>query len=261
MGADSKIQWTDHTFNPWWGCTKVSPGCDHCYAETFDRRVGGAHWGKGAPRREFGQKHWNEPLKWNAVALRDRKPMCVFCASMADWTDAEAPAGAVEQLHALWRATPWLQWLMLTKRPARIARCLPPDWGHGYANVWLGTTVDDVKHGLPRIDVLQNIPARVRFLSVEPQVEDLGNVYLDGIHWVIMGGESGPGARPYDPQWARDILHQCRMQGAAPFVKQMGAVWARTNKARLSDGRPDTHGGNWDNWPSELRVREFPEAL
>lgn len=260
MGADSKIQWTDHTFNPWWGCTKVSPGCDHCYAETFDKRIGGAHWGKGAPRREFGQKHWNEPLKWNAEAEKQGRRFRVFCASMADWTDAEAPAGAVERLHLLWKTTPHLDWLMLTKRPARIDRRLPSDWGSGYRNVWLGATVEDVKHGLPRIDVLQSIPTRVRFLSVEPQVENLGNVLLDGIHWVIMGGESGPGARPYNPEWASHLIHQCRMQGAAPFVKQMGAVWARVNKARLPDGRPDTHGGNWDNWPEELRVRAFPEA-
>lgn len=260
MGADSKIQWTDHTFNPWWGCTKVSPGCDHCYAETFDKRVGGAHWGKGAPRREFGQKHWNEPLKWNSEAEKQGKRFRVFCASMADWTDAEAPTGAVARLWDLWRATPHLDWLMLTKRPARIARCLPPDWGGGYLNVWLGATVEDRAHGLPRVKTLRDTPARVRFLSVEPQVEALGIVDLTDINWVIVGGESGPGARPFDPAWAFDMVGQCRESGATPFVKQMGAVWARTNKARLADGRPDTHGGNWDNWPAELRVREFPEG-
>jgi protein gp37 len=159
MGVETGIMWTNHTFNPWWGCTKVSPGCDNCYAETFDKRVHGVgkgHWGKDAPRRTFGDKHWNEPLKWNKAAEKAGKPALVFCASMADWCDADAPPGALESLHALWRATPWLRWQMLTKRPGRIARSLPAGWGQGYPNVWLGTTVEDRVHGVPRVTVLRS---------------------------------------------------------------------------------------------------------
>jgi protein gp37 len=168
MGETTGIAWTDHTFNPWWGCTKVSPGCDRCYAETFDRRIGGAHWGKDAARRVFGEKHWREPLKWNAAAEKAGKRARVFCASMADVFDADAPAGELERLWALIRATPHLDWQLLTKRPARIARALPADWGDGYPNVWLGDDRRGPGARRPADPVLRAVPARVRFLSCEP---------------------------------------------------------------------------------------------
>jgi protein gp37 len=268
MGIETGIAWTNHTFNPWWGCTKVSPGCDHCYAETFDTRVHGigkGHWGKDVARRTFGDAHWAEPLKWNAAAEKAGIPAMVFCASMADWCDADAPEGALPRLHALWRATPWLRWQMLTKRPARIRLCLPADWGGGYSNVWLGTTVEDRKHGLPRIDVLRSIPARVRFLSMEPLLEDPGAMNLSGISWVIIGGESGHNARPFSGVWAGNIIAQCRAAGVRPFVKQMGEPWATAHKARrvvVKKGVPvvvkDAHGVNPEHWPEDLRVQEFP---
>lgn len=267
MGTETGIAWTNHTFNPWWGCTKVSPGCDNCYAETFDRRVGGSHWGKDAPRRKFGDKHWNEPLKWNAAAEKAGRPALVFCASMADWCDVDAPEGVLPRLHALWRATPWLRWQMLTKRPARIRACLPADWGDGYPNVWLGTTVDDRKHGLPRIDVLRTIPARVRFLSMEPLLEDPGIMDLSGIAWVIVGGESGHNARPFREEWARNIIAQCRAAGVRPFVKQMGEPWATAKQALRAVRKhgawviaKDAHGVNPENWAQDLRVQEFPNS-
>ena len=264
MGAETGIAWTNHTFNPWWGCTRVSPGCDHCYAETFDKRVGGAHWGTDAPRRTFGDTHWNEPLKWNAAAERIGEPAMVFCASMADWCDVDAPQGAFSRLHELWRRTPWLRWQMLTKRPARIRLCLPDDWGDGYHNVRLGTTVEDRKHGLPRIDVLRTIPARVRFLSMEPLLEDPGAMDLSGISWVIIGGESGHNARQFNEDWARSIIGQCCNAGAHTFVKQMGEPWATTRKATrrvLKKGVAmvvkDAHGVNPEHWAPDLRVQEF----
>jgi protein gp37 len=259
MGAETGIKWTDSTFKPWWGCLKVSPGCDNCYAETFDKRVHGAdkaHWGKGAPRREFGEKHWNEPLRWNAAAQKAGKPSMVFCASMADWCDAEAPAGAVERLHAFWRATPWLRWQMLTKRPARIRMNLPSDWGDGYPHVWLGVTVEDRTHGWPRVDVLRSIPAKVRFLSCEPLLEDVSGVNLSGIHWAICGGESGHHARPFTTDWARNLLAACRASGARYFFKQLGdkptGGGAPTKVAPM--------GKDPEQWPTELRVHEFPDA-
>lgn len=277
MGDNSKIQWTNHTFNPWWGCTKVSPGCDHCYAETFDKRVHGVgkgHWGKDMPRRTFKDAHWNEPLKWNAAAQRAGVPALVFCASMADWCDVDAPPGAVERLHGLWRATPWLRWQMLTKRPARIAANLPVDWGAGYSNVWLGTTVEDQLRAESRVPALLSVPAVVRFLSIEPLLESVSLVLRDdevgakwnalsmGIHWVIVGGESGGGARPFDIAWARRIRDQCASAGVAFFMKQLGAD-PREAYGRI-DASPmplkDHKGGNWDEWPEDLRVREFPSC-
>jgi protein gp37 len=323
MGAETTIAWTDHTFNPWWGCTKVSPGCDHCYAETFDRRVGGKHWGKDAPRRVFGEKHWNEPKNWNELAAKEGVRKRVFCASMADVFDADAPEGQLERLWALIRETPHLDWLLLTKRPSRIRRALPADWGTGYANVWLGTTVEDQQRADERIPVLLDVPARVRFLSIEPQIgpvdldlnrcdthdrdfighghPDLGDYCTecaadrwsgelsighwlgdpdDGIHWVIVGGESGPGARPFDVGWARSVVKQCKRYGTAVFVKQLGGVpvldeveWrthdqrllSATNKDRAPAGTVplktgDRKGGDPSEWPADLRVREFPEV-
>jgi protein gp37 len=273
MGADAKIQWTHHTFNPWWGCTKVSPGCNNCYAEAFDHRLGGKHWGKGAERRVFGEKHWSEPRKWDRAAREVGERHRVFCASMADWADAEAPEGQRERLWALIRETPNLDWLLLTKRHARIRACLPPDWGGGYPNVWLGVSVDDKAHGLPRIDVLRAVPARVRFLSVEPLLEGLGQIDLSGIHWVIIGGESGHGARAFHLSWARSIIQHARAAGTAIFMKQLGGGAVRGDTA--SDHRyphnfgtfygdnlrlviRDPKGGDWAEWPEDLRVREFP---
>lgn len=225
MGADSKIEWTHHTFNPWWGCTRVSPGCEHCYAETFAKRVG-VKWGVQADRRFFGEKHWREPLKWNKSAgergVRER----VFCASMADVFE-DRPELDEERLR-LWcliEATPHLDWLLLTKRPENMERLEPESWNKGWpANAWAGCTVEDRKRK-ERIDHLRKVPAGVRFLSVEPQLEDLGTVDLTGIHWVICGGESGHGARPMHPDWARSLRDQCLAAGVAFHFKQWGE-WA-----------------------------------
>lgn len=306
MGETTGISWTDHTFNPWWGCTKVTRGCDHCYAETFDRRLGGAHWGKGKPRRVFGTKHWSEALRWNAAAEKAGKRARVFCASMADVFDAEAPKGQLERLWNLIRVTPWLDWQLLTKRPARIARALPADWGEGWPNVWLGTTVEDQEQAKIRIPLLLGVPARVWFLSCEPLLAALRldrielvspkppygpgvwlNAFtgvLDGpddvlpgrIGWIIMGGESGPGARPFALDWARALVNQAHGGDARVFVKQLGArpvvLTGTTGRFRTHDGKRqieltaegvslrDRKGGDWDEWPEDLRVREFPEV-
>ena len=135
MAEKTGISWTHHTFNPWWGCTKVSPGCKNCYAETFASRYGFDVWGPGKARRTFSLAHWEEPLKWNRDAELAGERRRVFCASMADVFEAEAPAGELARLWALIRLTPWLDWLLLTKRAERIAESLPDDWGEGYPNV------------------------------------------------------------------------------------------------------------------------------
>lgn len=258
MGESTGIAWTDHTFNPWWGCTKVSAGCTNCYADTFAKRTGHNIWGPGKARRTFGLKHWAEPLKWNAAAEKAGKRAKVFCASMADVFDAEAPAGELDRLWALIRLTPWLDWQLLTKRPERIAASLPADWNEGYPNVWLGTSVENQAAANLRVPVLARVPAKVRFLSCEPllgPVELSGTeagavlaacegcvdgsceacAYLGRIHWVIVGGESGPKHRAFDPEWARGLRDECDAHGTAFFFKQHGGL-RPTSGGHLLDG-------------------------
>jgi protein gp37 len=256
MSANSKIEWTDHTFNPWIGCTKVSPGCAHCYAEGEDKRRGWTSegWGKGKPRKRTSDSYWKQPLKWNREAscvapglqpprvtvqrttvmhggtVSVHRPR-VFCASLADWLDDEVPIEWLADLLALIHATPNLDWLLLTKRPEnfeeRIARARPSIsfWRHGNPpeNVWLGTSVEDQKRADERIPLLLSIPSKVRFLSCEPL---LGPVELmpgaSRMDWVIVGGESGHGARPMHPDWARSLRDQCLAAGVPFFFKQWG---------------------------------------
>lgn len=250
MGVETAIGWTDHTFNPWWGCVRVSPGCNHCYAETFAKRTGNDVWGKNADRRRFGDKHWNEPRKWNRKAEQDGVRRRVFCASMADvFEDRDDHEEDRERLWELVEATPHLDWQLLTKRPANVLDMVPSDWLGGVEewsgwpdNVWIGTTVEDQQRADERIPLLLDIPAPVRFLSCEPL---LGPVDLDGvwgypgsaegdlldnwpIHWVIVGGESGPKHRPLDLAWARSLREQCDLAGVPFFFKQVGG---RTPKA------------------------------
>ncbi|HKS96745.1 MAG TPA: DUF5131 family protein [Terriglobia bacterium] len=221
MGEKSKIEWTDATFNPWHGCTKVSPACDHCYAETFARRVGFSEtgsklpiWGKDAGRRFFGDAHWNEPLKWNKQAEREGVRKRVFCGSMCDvMEDSEDLQHSRVRLYNLIDDTPHLDWLLLTKRPQNFRRFLPKTWlDRPRPNVWGMTTVENADY-LWRTEELLRTPFAVRGLSIEPL---LGPLTLDlaGIHWCIVGGESGPGARPMHPQWVRGLRDQCCAAGA-----------------------------------------------
>ena len=265
----SAINWCDNTFNAWEGCTRVSPGCDHCYAETRDGRhltAPVSHWGKGAPRRVMSDVKWREPLKWNRDAAgSDTRPR-VFCASLADWADSEAPTGQRERLWALIRETPNLDWLLLTKRAGNIRRMLPPDWGTGYPNVWLGVTVENRQHGLPRLDALRSIPAVVRFASIEPLLEDLGTVNFAGINWAIIGGETGSGARSMDTVWVEAIIEQCRAQNVAPWVKQLGKLPSDSGVELVvidEAGRQSGNAEDWNLWPehlAHLKVRELPSV-
>ncbi len=243
MGKDSSIEWTDHTFNPWWGCTKVSPGCLNCYAETWARRVGASVWGTDADRRMFGQKHWDEPIRWNAAAALEEKRKRVFCASMADAFEARDELNPQrKRLWLLIEATPWLDWLLLTKRPQNIGRMIP--WENNWPeNVWLGTSVEDQQRANERLPHLLQHPAKRRFLSCEPLVDavDLSPWTtnrpkpLHQIDWVIAGGESGVNARPMFPGWARQLRDQCNTAGIPFHFKQWGH-WSpvQAQKARLS---------------------------
>lgn len=360
MGETTAISWTNSTFNPWVGCTKVSPGCTNCYAEVLNRRFGKDVWGTGKPRQRTTPANWAKLLAWNKAAAASGKRHLVFCASMADWLDPEVPVEWLADLLALIAATPALTWQLLTKRPElwlermeavavlqmttdtlRSAVTLASEWWEGNppANVWIGTTVEDQRRADERIPALLSIPARVRFLSCEPLLEevDLGSWLGDydchsclrrywgdegnriglkavgfrcdedctitdgtcncgvevcphchvdngdgnsnatvgprsesdeeyhptGIHWVIVGGESGTKARPFSLDWARSIVQQCKAAGVAVFVKQMGddprdfgEMGNDDCEARLQFTAH--HGADPREWPEDLRVQEFP---
>lgn len=253
---NSKIEWCTHTFNPWHGCVKVSPGCQHCYAEVLDKRFGRAVWGpaKTTPRMGMSENYWKQPARWNEAAMLQpygsERPR-VFCASMADVF--EDHPGVLEWRTRLWEtigACDAMDWLLLTKRPENILQMVPPAWAAGYwpAHVWVGTSCEDQQRADVRIPELLKVPAQVRFLSCEPLLGpiNLQNLWQatpcyycgnnDGeagrcycgmstpaeIHWVICGGESGPGARPMAPAWARSLRDQCEEAGVAYFFKQWG---------------------------------------
>lgn len=227
MGQNSKIEWTTHTFNPWWGCTKVSEACKHCYAEAWAKRLGQDVWGPKQVRRTMSDSHWNQPLLWDRdAALKKERPR-VFCASMADvFEDRDELLTHRSRLFDLIELTPNLDWLLLTKRPQNVARFAR--WGATWpANVWLGTTVELQKRAEELLPYLEAIPAKVRFISAEPL---LGPLKIERwlqttIDWVITGGESGPKARPASPQWFTDLHTQCMRQEVAFHFKQWGD-WA-----------------------------------
>jgi protein gp37 len=297
MAENSGISWTDHTFNPWIGCQRVSPACENCYAETSRTTLamqatrGLRLWGPQSDRYITSEANWAKPAKWNRQAAKEGRRFRVFCASLADVfedrRDLDEPRA---RLFKLIEETPHLDWLLLTKRPQHIVGnqraypgLAPQHWREVLpSNVWIGTTAEDAKRLRDRVLWLIDVPASVLFLSIEPQQEPLNlrridvtpveggdfRVLFDAltghmigpdemhrrVSWVITGGESGPNARSYDPEWARDIVRQCREAGAAPFVKQLGKVWAKTNGAKHPAGADPAE------WPEDLRVQEFPEA-
>lgn len=236
--AATAISWTDYTFNPWVGCTKISAGCAHCYAETFAKnKMGLSVWGTEAPRH-VTKTPWLEILKQNKLerqgVLGPGQPRLVFLGSLMDW--AEDREDLIEPRRRMWdvvRQCDRLHFQMLTKRPENIGQFLPEDWGHGYSNVWLGTSIEDMRVAW-RADELRRIPAIVRFISYEPALGPLNGLDLRGIDWVIYGGESGPGYRPEDKNWARSMRDKCREDGVAFFHKQSAA--GRTESGVKLDG-------------------------
>jgi protein gp37 len=252
MGKSTEISWTDHTFNPWWGCFKVSAGCTNCYAETFAKRVGQQIWGprETTERRLFGDKHWAEPLHWNAEAEKAGVRRRVFCASMADVFEDHPQLPPVRRrLWSLIEDTPHLDWLLLTKRPENVATMLPQKY---WPNVWLGTSTEDQQRADERVPVLLRYRdlAPVLFLSAEPLLGPIDlSIAVDGrvttvdVDWVIVGGESGPRHRPFDPAWARDLRDQCQSAAMAYFFKQHGG---RTH----AEGGCELDGREWKQFPA-----------
>lgn len=325
MGESTGISWTDHTFNPWLGCQRVSPGCEKCYAETLvTGRMRLPVWGPSkTTERKRTTTPWKELPRWNRAAERDGVRRKVFCASLADiFEDHPMVVEWRAEALALLASCTSLDVQLLTKRPENIRRMVPSAWlapGGWPAHVWIGTTVEDQRRAEERILHLLRVPAAVRFLSCEPLLEavDLDpltcdecwghDVFFaevgaqpccadcgpgtfgngvemshgwwlgpDKIEWVIVGGESGPKARPFDLAWARRIVAQCREAGVAAFVKQMGdnpvitptvapnqspesivAYGEYEPETRLDYGR---HGADPSVWPEDLRVQEFPEV-
>lgn len=253
MSENSKIEWTDHTFNPWVGCEKISPGCEHCYAESWAKRAGSPHLWNDGQRRRTTAANWRGPLKWDNQAKADGARAKVFCASLADVFDNVIPDEWRTDLFLLIRATPHLDWLLLTKRIGNARHMLPPDWGDGYQNVWLGATVVNQEEAGRDIPKLLATPARVRFLSCEPLLQALnlhaclGGTFAGRIDWIIVGGESGGHARPMEVQWAQDIRRQCGDARVAFFMKQGSAAnWPNYK--------------NFASFPPDIQVRQWPGA-
>lgn len=289
--ADTTIEWTHRegtagkTWNPSTGCDRISTGCNNCYALTMAKRLKGMGSAKyqtdGDPRTSgpgFGlavhADVLGEPLRW-------RKPATVFVNSMSDLGHAKVTRDFLARVFATMAATPQHTYQVLTKRPERLARILnDSEWRSSvYAheslipgaerrglpawplpNVWLGTSVesDDFTR---RADALRATPAAVRFISAEPLLGPLPSLDLTGIDWLIAGGESGPGSRPLDLAWVRELLACCRESGTAPFVKQLGTVWATAAVVGgQSLAKTDKKGGDWRYWPTDLRIREYPAS-
>lgn len=284
MAETTGISWTDSTFNPWIGCTKVGPGCDNCYAESANVRFHeGMNWGAGAPRRLTTQTNWRKPFLWNERAGLQRRRHLVFCASQADIFDNEVPIDWRISLFKLIEKTPHLTWQLLTKRignvPKMVLEATMGAWdGKGFPrNVWIGATVVNQEEFDRDVPKLERIPARVRFLSIEPQIgridtcaafgmwwnstmncfEGTGRDFKRPFDWVINGGESRQHGkcREYNLDWARSLVRTCKAAGVPLYMKQLG------HKA-IDPANPEfTYTGKGDNpaeWPEEIRVQEFP---
>ena len=235
MAANTKIEWTDATWNPVRGCTKISPGCKHCYAERFAERfrgVRGHPFEQGFDLRLIPEK-LDAPLRW-------KKPQRIFVNSMSDLFHEDVPFEYIQRTFEVMNQADWHQYQILTKRAQRLeAVSNDLSWA---SHIWMGVSVEDKDH-LWRVDHLRRTKAHIKFLSIEPLLGPLGKVHWQGIDWVILGGESGPGARPMHEEWVTDIRDQCREEGVAFFFKQWGGVQKKRNGRTLQ-------GRTWDEIPS-----------
>jgi protein gp37 len=244
MSTDTNIGWTDGTFNPWIGCTKLSPACDNCYAKDWDKRYRhGAHWGPGAPRIRTSNSNWKEPAKWHRKAQAAGIRKKVFCGSLCDIADNAVPRLWQEDLANVVLNTPSLDWQFLTKRPQNLTKFYPAEV---IRRIWAGTTVENQEWAARRIPILVQIPSLIHWLSVEPLLEPI-ELNLSAIDWVIIGGESGPKWRQriMDIRWMRSIVEQCMSANVPVFIKQ-GSALLPGQQGRIPD----------DLWS----LKEFPQS-
>ena len=240
----SGIEWTERTWNPVTGCTKVSAGCKNCYAETMARRLRAM----GAAGYENGFKVACHDGRLDAPRHR-KTPTIYFVNSMSDLFHSQVPFSFIKQVMQTIRETPQHTYQILTKRPERMAKYFTEHGHAASANAWLGVSVENKRHGVPRIDILRGITAPIRFLSVEPLLESVGEIDLRGIHWVIVGGESGKKARPMQKEWVADIKRQCRAAKVKFFFKQWGTFGADgIRRSKHANGR-EYRGRTWDEMP------------
>jgi protein gp37 len=250
MSDKSQIEWTDATWNPVRGCTKITPGCDHCYAETFAERFRGVKqhpYEQGFDLRLVPEK-LAEPLKW-------KTPRTIFVNSMSDLFHKDVPDEYVERVCRVMERANWHTFQVLTKRSSRMRNLLQTRLGFAakLPHVWWGVSVEDRAHGLPRVEHLRQAPAAVRFLSVEPLLEDLGELNLSGISWVIVGGESGPGARPMEKVWVESVRRRCEDAGVPFFFKQWGGV-------RKKQAGRELNGRTYDDMPRRVPLPVLDDA-
>jgi protein gp37 len=253
MSEKSTIEWTDATWNPIRGCTKVSPGCKHCYAETFAERfrgVQGHPFEQGFDLRLVPEK-LNEPLRW-------RQARQIFVNSMSDLFHEDVADDYIIRVAEVMMSATQHTYQVLTKRAERMRHLLNSklQFAAHSPHIWWGVSVEDRKYGVPRIAHLRKADVAVRFVSAEPLLEDIGKVDLKGIRWVIIGGESGVRARPFDLEWARNLIRECKRQHVACFMKQVG-------RRPVANGKPlklaSSKGGDQSEWPQDLWVRQYPD--
>lgn len=264
MADTTAIAWTDHTFNPWIGCQRVSPGCENCYAERLASEVMNKQvWGPTNPRSRTSKSNWNNVLLWDKHAGEEGFAHIVFCASLADvFEDREDLIPWRDDLFSLIKKTGNLDWQLLTKRPENIERMIPDDWDDFSSRIWIGTSVENERYAY-RAPIVARIPASVHFISYEPALGPIDHaIDLTGIQWLIYGGESGPGYRPHDVDWARRIRAKCEAQGVAFFYKQSAA--RRTEMGIRLDGEivrnyPWQHRRPVGMRPLAFKLDELPE--
>lgn len=252
MGDVTTISWSQATWNPWIGCQKVGPGCDHCYAEARDIRFdGGMHWGPGAPRRRTAPANWRKPYRWNRLAMEAGVRTRVFCASLADIFDNAVDPEWRRDAAAVIRDTPHLDWMLLTKRIGLVNRMIESDFGGELPrNVWMGASVVNQEEADRDIAKLLEVDAAIRWLSMEPLIEQvtIDPAQMRKLDMIVVGGESGRGARRMSLDWARDLLGQAREGGTAFHFKQMSQA-----------DRPEDYS-EFKAFPTDLQVRELPSG-
>ena len=272
----SKIEWTTYTFNPWTGCSKIGEGCRNCYAETYARRWG-LEWGVNARREVMSEAYWRQPLSWDRSAERHRRIQTVFCGSLCDVFEHAPHSVLNSERTQLWRlidATPHLYWLLLTKRPVNIPYMTPDSWkALPPGNVGFGVSAWNELSAVAMWSTLAGMlreafvrQPSLKFISLEPllghvDIQTLCDATDEVPDWIIVGGESGRRARPFDLSWGMEIIETCTRLGVPVFIKQIGTNSVYRGEKYIVKGKRDYKGGDPSQWPDELQVRQFPQIL